>query len=261
VHYQPTLNVHSGAITSLEALLRWRHPTRGYVPPSQFIPIAEQSGLMLPIGQWVLREVCRQMHFWQVNQVRFVRVAVNISRMQFRDPTLLPTIRALLAQYSLAARRLEIEITESTVMDSAQAAGRSLEELSRMGVILAIDDFGTGYSSLASLRRLPVDKIKIDRTFIHALGQSADDEALVRSVISLAHSLRFRVIAEGVETAQQLAQLRSLDCDQYQGFLSSPALPAAEIEALLRSCATAENYCAGDPIASTQSRLSVLSAT
>jgi diguanylate cyclase (GGDEF)-like protein len=255
LHYQPKVEVRSGAITSLEALLRWRHPIHGLVPPAEFIPAAEESGLIVPIGQWVLREACRQMQLWRAGCVTALRVAVNVSPVQFCQPGLLPMIRGLLDEYRLPADSLELELTESTVMSGIESSVRILQELSRMGVVVAIDDFGTGYSSMSYLRRLPVDKLKIDRSFISELGRNLDDDAIVRALISLAHSLRLKVVAEGVETAAQLDCLRLLNCDQYQGFLTSPALPPAEIEALLRSRAAANLDRESDPSARTHSKL------
>jgi diguanylate cyclase (GGDEF)-like protein len=235
LHYQPKIDIASGTMKSVEALLRWRHPTRGLVPPSEFIPLAEETGLILSIGHWVLREACRQAREWQIAGLPFLRVAVNLSPVQFRQPGFLAVIRAALDDHDLEPRYLEIEVTESTVMSHAEGSIETLEELSRMGVIVAIDDFGTGYSSMSYLRRFPIDKLKIDRTFIRDLVGSADDTSIVRAIISLAHSLRLKVVAEGVETAAQLEQLKVMGCDQYQGFLMSPAVPAAEITALVNA--------------------------
>jgi diguanylate cyclase (GGDEF)-like protein len=235
LHYQPKIDIVSGTTKSVEALLRWRHPGRGLVAPGEFIPLAEETGLILPIGRWVLREACRQAREWQVAGLPFLRVAVNLSPMQFRQPGFLAVIRAALDDHDLEPRFLEIEVTESTVMNHAEGSIETLEELSRMGVIVAIDDFGTGYSSMSYLRRFPIDKLKIDRSFIRDMASSADDASIVRAIISLAHSLRLKVVAEGVETTAQLEQLRALGCDQYQGFFMSPAVPAGEIAALLKA--------------------------
>jgi diguanylate cyclase (GGDEF)-like protein len=232
LHYQPKIDMVSGTMKSVEALLRWRHPERGLVAPGEFIPLAEETGLILPIGRWVLRDACRQAREWQVAGLPFLRVAVNLSPIQFRQPGFLAVIRAALEDHGLEPRYLEIEVTESTVMSHAEGSIEILEELSRMGVIVAIDDFGTGYSSMSYLRRFPIDKLKIDRSFIHDLAGSADDASIVRAIISLAHSLRLKVVAEGVETTAQLEQLRALGCDQYQGFLMSAAVPAGDIAAL-----------------------------
>jgi EAL domain-containing protein (putative c-di-GMP-specific phosphodiesterase class I) len=215
-------------------LLRWRHPDRGIVGPDEFIPLAEETGLILALGRWVLREACRQAREWQLAGLPFLRVAVNLSPIQFRQPGFLAVIRAALEDHELDPRFLEIEVTESTVMSHAEGSVEILEELSRMGVIVAIDDFGTGYSSMSYLRRFPIDKLKIDRSFIRDLAGNAEDVSIVRAIVSLAHSLKLKVVAEGVETPAQLEQLRTLGCDQYQGFIMSPAVLPAEIEVLAK---------------------------
>jgi diguanylate cyclase len=230
VHYQPKLDVTTGDMNSVEALLRWRHPTRGLVGPLEFIPIAEECGLMFSIGEWVLREVCRQARQWQLDGLPFLRIAVNISPIHFRQPNFLEIVRGALHAHDLEPRYLEIELTETTVMDHAESSVQILEELSRMGVIVSIDDFGTGYSSMSYLRRFPIDKLKIDRSFINDLTTNSDAASIVKAIISLAHSLRLKVIAEGVETAEQLQQLRELGCDQFQGFYRSGAVLPGEIE-------------------------------
>jgi diguanylate cyclase (GGDEF)-like protein len=230
VHYQPKLDVTTGDMNSVEALLRWRHPTRGLVGPLEFIPIAEECGLMFSIGEWVLREVCRQARQWQLDGLPFLRIAVNISPIHFRQPNFLAIVRGALHAHDLEPRYLEIELTETTVMDHAESSVQILEELSRMGVIVSIDDFGTGYSSMSYLRRFPIDKLKIDRSFINDLTTNSDAASIVKAIISLAHSLRLKVIAEGVETAEQLQQLRELGCDQFQGFYRSGAVLPGEIE-------------------------------
>jgi diguanylate cyclase len=230
VHYQPKLDVTTGRVNSVEALLRWRHPTRGLVGPNDFIPLAEESGLMFSIGEWVLREACRQARQWQLDELPFIRIAVNISPIHFLQPKFLDIVRSALSDNDLEPRYLEIELTETTVMDHAENSIAILEELSRMGVLVSIDDFGTGYSSMSYLRRFPIDKLKIDRSFIKDLTTSADAASIVKAIISLAHSLRLKVVAEGVETAEQLQQLRDLGCDQFQGFYRSQAVLPAEIE-------------------------------
>jgi len=234
VHYQPKIDIASGRTNSVEALLRWRHPTRGLVGPDGFIPLAEENGLMLGIGEWVLREACRQARQWQDEGLPFLRIAVNISPMHFLQPGFLQIVQAALSDHRLEARYLEIELTETTVMDHAESSVQILEELSRMGVLVSIDDFGTGYSSMSYLRRFPIDKLKIDRSFISDLTGNPDALSIVKAIITLAHSLRLKVVAEGVETLQQLEQLRELGCDQFQGFYRSAAVPPAEIQALLQ---------------------------
>jgi diguanylate cyclase (GGDEF)-like protein len=233
LRYQPKVEIATGAIRSVEALLRWEHPTRGEVSPSEFVPVAEDTGLILPIGDWVLREACRQARAWQVQGLPFLRVAVNISPSQFRQNAFPSMVHEALDIYSLDPSYLEIELTEATLMSNAERSVTVLEQLSRLGVVVAIDDFGTGYSSMTYLQRFPIDKLKIDRSFVRDLDSNPDDASIVRAIISLAHGLRLKVVAEGVETAAQLDMLRRMGCDQYQGFLRSPAVPAGDVAALL----------------------------
>jgi diguanylate cyclase (GGDEF)-like protein len=255
LHYQPKSDVETGRITSVEALLRWSHPTRGMVSPADFIPLAEETGLILPIGEWVLRESCRQAREWADNGVPFLRVAVNVSPVQFRQSNFLQAVQSALLEFDLEPQYLEIELTETTVMGNAEDSVQILEELSRMGVVVSIDDFGTGYSSMSYLRRFPIDKLKIDRSFINDLTTNAADASIVRAIISLAHSLKLKVVAEGVETAAQLLLLRELHCDQYQGFLRSAAVPPQELERAVRAAAEIDQAGIEDPMMMTQSRL------
>jgi diguanylate cyclase (GGDEF)-like protein len=260
VHYQPKNDVITGRISSVEALLRWKHPTRGLVSPSEFIPLAEECGLILSIGEWVLREACSQARDWQRSGLPFVRVAVNVSAVQFRQSNFLQIVRTALLDFDLEPQYLEIELTETAVMVDAEGAVAILEELSRMGVVVSIDDFGTGYSSMSYLRRFPIDKLKIDRSFICELTTNAADASIVQAIISLAHSLRLKVVAEGVETLEQLERLQELGCDQYQGFYSSPAVPANEIEESVRSSIEAANQAADVQFTVTQSKLAAFKA-
>ena len=234
LHYQPKVDTKTGLIHGVEALARWRHPQRGLVPPGEFIPLAESCGLIDGIGEWVVRESCRQARAWQLEGLPPLRVAVNLSAFQFRHGNLLQMIREALQAAQLEPRFLEVEITESALMSDPEESVTILEQLSRMGVVVSVDDFGTGYSSMSYLRRFPIDKLKIDRGFIAELISRADDASIVRAIVSLAHSLRLKVVAEGVETSEQLNVLRSIGCDQYQGFCFSPAVPAAQFAALLR---------------------------
>ena len=234
LHYQPKVDTKTGLIHGVEALARWRHPQRGLVPPGEFIPLAESCGLIDGIGEWVVRESCRQARAWQLEGLPPLRVAVNLSAFQFRQGNLLQMISEALQAAQLEPRFLEVEITESALMSDPEESVTILEQLSRMGVVVSVDDFGTGYSSMSYLRRFPIDKLKIDRGFIAELISRADDASIVRAIVSLAHSLRLKVVAEGVETSEQLNVLRSLGCDQYQGFCFSPAVPAAQFAALLR---------------------------
>ncbi|TLY91944.1 MAG: EAL domain-containing protein, partial [Gammaproteobacteria bacterium] len=224
LHYQPKVDTASGRVNSAEALIRWRHPQRGLVPPGDFIAIADECGLLDAIGEWVLFEACRQAKAWQNEGLRPLRVAVNLAPSQFRLVNLLDQIRRALDAAALEPQFLEVELTESAVMSDAEESIRILEAISRMGVLVSVDDFGTGYSSMSYLRRFPIDKLKIDRCFVEEMTRRPEDASIVGAIISLAHSLHLKVIAEGVETSEQLALLAELGCDQYQGFHFSPAL-------------------------------------
>ena len=234
MHYQPKVDTATGLVHGAEALIRWRHPLRGMVPPGDFIPLAEECGVIAAIGEWVIREACRQARAWQVAGLPALRVAVNVSATQFRSGNLAKVVSCALAEAGLEARYLEIELTETAVMTNPEESIEILEQLSRMGVLVAVDDFGTGYSSMSYLRRLPIDKLKIDRSFIDEILSRPDDASIVGAIISLAHSLRLKVVAEGVETHEQLGFLKELGCDQYQGFHFSAALAARDFEALVR---------------------------
>jgi diguanylate cyclase (GGDEF)-like protein len=235
LHYQPKVDVASGEVMAMEALVRWRSPTRGLVPPYEFISVAEEIGLIIPLGAWVLRAACEQNQAWQDAGLARLRVAVNLSAYQFRQKDLPEFVAGVLEQTGMAGQYLELEVTESVVMHNPQEAVRILEQLSAQGIHISVDDFGTGYSSLSYLKQFRLDTLKIDRSFVRDINSDADDAAIVRSVIALAHSLRLQVIAEGVETAEQLEYLRALGCDQYQGYLRSKPVPAAEFEAMLRA--------------------------
>ncbi|HEX5166473.1 MAG TPA: EAL domain-containing protein [Thermomicrobiales bacterium] len=229
LEYQPKVSLTTRAIVGVEALIRWEHPTRGRISPATFIPIAEQSGLILPIGRWILREACTQAAGWSHvydGDGPFV-VSVNLSGRQFGDPHLVEHVSSILHATGLDPAYLGLEITESAVMDDVELACSRLQELKRLGVRLGVDDFGTGYSSLAYLKRFPIDVLKIDRSFVNGLESSAQDRAIVAATITLAHALGLRVIAEGIETEAQLTELRRLGCDAAQGFLfSRPVTPS-----------------------------------
>jgi diguanylate cyclase (GGDEF)-like protein len=242
LHYQPKVDTVTGQIHSAEALIRWRHPERGLIEPDQFIPLAEECGLISAIGEWVVREACRQCKSWQLDGLPPLRIAVNVAATQFRQGDLVRMIRGALADAALEPRFLEIELTESAVMTDPEDSVGILEHLSRLGVLVSVDDFGTGYSSMSYLRRFPIDKLKIDRSFIRDVMSRPDDASIVRAIISLAHSLRLKVVAEGVETIEQLGFLKTVGCDQYQGFHFSPAVPAPQFAALVRSQSATEEF-------------------
>jgi diguanylate cyclase (GGDEF)-like protein len=234
LYYQPKVDTRTGEVRSAEALIRWNHPERGIVSPAEFIPLAEECGLIVPIGAWVIREACRQARAWQNAGVPSLRVSVNLSASQFRDSGLFESIRRALDDSGLQARFLEVELTESAVMSDPEQSIAILEQLSAMGVLVSVDDFGTGYSSMSYLRRFPIDKLKIDRVFIDEIVSRPEDASIVRAIVSLAHSLRLKVVAEGVETPAQLEYLKMTGCDEYQGYHFSRPLPAAEFERLIR---------------------------
>jgi EAL domain-containing protein (putative c-di-GMP-specific phosphodiesterase class I) len=231
VFYQPQARVDNGQIVGAEALVRWRHPTRGMVSPADFIPLAEETGLINAIGEWVLRTACAQLQGWLESGVPAMRVAVNLSVKQLLKKDFASTVEQVLADTGLAPSLLELEITESTLMENAQDTLTALHRLRSLGVRLSIDDFGTGYSSLSYLKRFPVDIIKIDRSFVRDVSHDADDAAIVTGIIALAHSLRLNVVAEGVETESQLRFLREQSCDMQQGYYLSPPVPAAQFAA------------------------------
>jgi diguanylate cyclase (GGDEF)-like protein/PAS domain S-box-containing protein len=226
LHYQPKIRLRTGEITGAEALLRWSHPVRGPVSPTQFIPVAEDCGLILPIGQWVLREACKQARAWVDLGLPLGTMAVNISSMEFRDDNFLESVFAILSETGLDPRSLELELTESVLMKRAESAASVLKTLRARGVQIAVDDFGTGYSSLSYLRKFPIDALKIDQSFVRQITSAPDDATIVTAVISMGRSMKLRVVAEGVETREELAFLQNHQCDEAQGFyFSRPVLP------------------------------------
>ena len=226
LHYQPIVKTEGGEISGFEALVRWRHPQRGLVPPNSFIPLAEEIGLIVPIGEWVIRQACATASRWPSH----LHVAVNISAVQFRQPGLTEVIVSALASTGLDPRRLEIEITESVLIQDRDAALTILHQLRALGIRIAMDDFGTGYSSLTYLQCFPFDKIKIDRSFVSGVGSDAGSLSIVRAVAALARGMGMTTIAEGVETGEQRDRIAAEGCTEMQGYLFSRPLPAAEIE-------------------------------
>ena len=233
LYYQPELSIKTGRVVAAEALLRWRHPIKGIIGPSSFISLAEDTGLIIPLGEWALREACRQAREWQVNLGSSLPLAVNLSAAQFRHQNILQMIRSAVADADLDARALEVELTESALMTNPEESAGVLKQLRKMGVSVAIDDFGTGYSSLSYLRRFSIDKLKIDRSFIRDLTISRTDESIVRAIVSLAHGVGLTVVAEGIESAEQLELVTHLECDQWQGYHCCAPQPAATFAAML----------------------------
>jgi diguanylate cyclase (GGDEF)-like protein/PAS domain S-box-containing protein len=233
LHYQPKIDLETGAVTGAEALVRWMHPERGLMLPKDFVPIAEECGLIVPIGQWVLREACRQARAWIDEGRRPMAVAVNISAVEFRDPRFLQNLRTVLDDSRLDACHLELELTESSLIQHADSTALTLRALKEIGVQVAIDDFGTGYSNLSYLRQFPIDVLKIDQSFVHEIGAAPVGTSIVCAVISMGRSLGHRVIAEGVETAEQFAFLQAQRCGEGQGFYFSRPLGAEGFVGLL----------------------------
>ena len=234
LHYQPKVDVATGLITGTEALLRWNHPVRGLVPPMDFISLAEETGLIVPIGEWVLATACAQNKIWQDFGLTRLGIAVNLSARQFSDSMLLTKLTQIIHASGLDPSSLELEITESVVMSHGECAVGVLEQLKSIGVRIAIDDFGTGYSSLGYLKRFPIDTIKVDRSFIRDIPADSGDMKIARAIIAMAHALRLKVVAEGVENAEQLKFLRAQRCDAVQGYFLFRPLPADEVaEALM----------------------------
>jgi EAL domain-containing protein (putative c-di-GMP-specific phosphodiesterase class I) len=236
LHYQPQVDLASGRVISMEALVRWQHPRFGLIGPDEFIPIAEASSLIEPLGAWVLREVCRQLSEWQAAGFPEMRIAVNFSAKQFRDAHLVRNVLDVLEQHSLASCFIEIEITESEILKNPAQVQALLQDFADLGIAISLDDFGTGCSSLNHLRSFPGAAIKIDQSFIRNVCDDPHDAAIVRSLIVMAHSLKLKVVAEGVETLAQLEFLRAHGCDLLQGFAIARPLPAAAIGPELFAC-------------------------
>lgn len=235
LYYQPQVNLDTGEVVGVEALIRWQHPELGMVSPIQFIPLALETGLIVPMDEWGLRTACQQAKAWQDAGLRPMRVSVNLSSYQFRQKKLVELVARILSDTRLDPQYLDVELTESTIMQNAEETVKTLHELKEMGIKLSVDDFGTGYSSLSYLKRFPLDTLKIDRSFIKDITSDPDDEALTRAILAMSNSLKLRVIAEGVETEQQLDFLRVNGCDEFQGYLFSRPVRASEIAEMLQT--------------------------
>jgi EAL domain-containing protein (putative c-di-GMP-specific phosphodiesterase class I) len=234
LHYQPRVDLATGCIFGAEALIRWQDPERGLVSPAEFIPLAEETGLIVPIGEWILRTACAQNKAWQTAGLSSICVAVNLSGRQFQEKELLEKVVRALRESDLSPRFLELELTESIIMKNAEHTIETLCKFHEMGIEIAIDDFGIGYSSLNYLKRFPIGRLKIDQSFVRDITTDPDDSAIVAAIITMAHSLKLKVVAEAVETPDQLEFLRQLQCDEIQGYLFSRPLPPEEMTKLLK---------------------------
>jgi EAL domain-containing protein (putative c-di-GMP-specific phosphodiesterase class I) len=233
VQYQPQVDIRGFHLVGMEALVRWQHPSLGLLYPNEFVPLAEESGLIIALGDWVMRTACAENKAWQDSGLTPLTLSVNFSARQFQQATFIADVAHILKETNLDPRWLELELTESSIMKDPEAAIEKLHELKLMGIKVAVDDFGTGYSSLNYLKRFPIDTLKIDKTFVSDVCRDPHDTAIVRAIINLGHALDLTVIAEGVETKEQLQYLSALECDVVQGFLFSKALPATAFEELL----------------------------
>lgn len=233
LHYQPRIDLSTGQITGMEALVRWQHPDLGLVPPAEFIPLAEETEVIIPLGEWVLHAACLQSKNWKKDGYRLIPVAVNLSPRQLRHQDLVEVVERVLKDTNLEPSHLELELTESVLLENIETAIGTLRQLQKMGIQIAIDDFGTGYSSLSYLKRFPINCLKIDRSFVADIPTDPDNAAIVKAIITLAHSLNLKVIAEGVETMKQLEFLRSMGCHEMQGYLFSKPVPADQATRLL----------------------------
>ena len=225
LHYQPKINLKQGKLSSVEALIRWYHPEKGYISPADFIPVAESTGQIVAMGEWIIESACQQLKAWQSTQAKQVAIAINISAIQFKQAELDEMILTMLDKYQLPYHLLEIEITETAVIDNEEEVIRILSRLSQAGLHIWVDDFGTGYSSLGYLRRLPIYGVKIDYSFIRDIHKNESDQKLCQAIIAMAHSLNLKVVAEGIEQTSQESIVKDLDCDYVQGFLYGKAQP------------------------------------
>jgi diguanylate cyclase (GGDEF)-like protein len=235
LHYQPKVNLDTGNITGVEALIRWQHPQQGFIAPSEFVSIAEDCGLIVPIGRWVMREACTQARAWQDAGLPHLRMAVNVSAIEFRERSFVENVRTILSDTGLRPQYLVLELTERVLMENAESTGLLLEELKTMGVHLAVDDFGTGYSSLSYLRQFPIDVLKIDQSFIQKITSNLDDSTIINAIIAMGRNLRHIVIAEGIETQEQITYLQSQHCEEGQGYFLGRPVGAVQFGHLLET--------------------------
>jgi EAL domain-containing protein (putative c-di-GMP-specific phosphodiesterase class I) len=239
LYWQPQVSATGHGLVGVEGLLRWQHPERGLVSPAQFVPLAEETGLIVPIGAWVIEEACRQSAAWRREGLPAFRLSINLSARQLRDDRLIEGVRDSLQRHGVGPGTLELELTESMIMEDAERTLRQLHALRELGVGLSIDDFGTGYSSLAYLNRFPIDKLKIDRSFVHDMLGESTDRAITMAIIALGHTLGLKVVAEGVELPRQAALLREARCDELQGYLFGRPMPADALAIWLEARETA----------------------
>lgn len=234
LHYQPLLDLHTGQVNGFETLLRWQHPTLGLVSPLQFIGLAEETGLIVPIGEWLIKTACAQAKTWQALGLTKVNIAINLSGKQFKQPDFVEKVKSILLETGLEPKYLVFELTESIIIENLKETVEMLKQLKQLCISIVIDDFGTGYSSLSYLKHLPVDKIKIDKTFVDDITEDAASAALAKAIIAMSQSLNLKVLAEGVETAEQLQFLRQAGCDEMQGYYFSRPVSAQVCEGILR---------------------------
>jgi EAL domain-containing protein (putative c-di-GMP-specific phosphodiesterase class I) len=244
--YQPQVNIETNEIFAMEALIRWDHPKRGLISPCEFISLAEETGLIQPIGEWVLRNTCKDLRRWRAAGLTTVRIAVNLSASQLEDDNIVETIIAILDENEIPPSKLEIEITENILMKDIENGINKLNRLSRHGIKIAIDDFGTGYSSLNYLKKLPIDTIKIDRSFIHDMESNEEDSSIIRAIIAMAKGLNLNIISEGVETREQLERLREWRCKNMQGFLFSRPINEEDAMDCLKNAKLQRYFASGE---------------
>lgn len=233
LHYQPQYDIATERLEALEALIRWQHPTRGLLLPGHFLPQAEENGMMVPIGEWVLKAACKQNNEWRDKKFKPIRIAINVSGKQFLAHNFVTLVKAVLEQYQLSHKLLEVELTENIILHDQEVIVAEIKQLHELGISIALDDFGTGYSSISHLKKIPVDRIKIDKTLIQSIDKSRSDATIVQAIITLAKGLHLRVLAEGVETEEQLEILQSMQCNEVQGYYFSEAITPDAVEKLL----------------------------